>query len=148
VVAELVRGQLYQAPVCKHFLASAIVLGYDVCKWDGSQGGAVSGWPFIQSLLQFFFFIPEFPLDKNNSELKILRWRADPIPLLGTMWSLQILSHHCRLIPSPMGPGSLSHLWPLGLSSGFLPPFSNPTLLHISIHSLGLLDFFPVSSHT
>jgi len=36
----------YPAPVSKHFLASAIV-----CRWNGSLGVAVSGWPFLQSLL-------------------------------------------------------------------------------------------------
>ena len=53
VLAEPLRGQLYQAPVSKHFLASAIVSGFDVCRCDGSQSGAVSGWPFLQSLLHF-----------------------------------------------------------------------------------------------
>jgi len=47
VLAELLRGQLYQAPVSKHFLASAIVLGFGVCRWEGSLDGAVSGWPFL-----------------------------------------------------------------------------------------------------
>jgi hypothetical protein len=49
-LAEPLRRQLYQAPVKKHFLASAIVSGFGVCMWDGSPGGAVSGWPLIQSL--------------------------------------------------------------------------------------------------
>jgi hypothetical protein len=43
--------QLYKAPVCKNFLASAIVSGFGVCKLDGSLGGAAPGWPFLQSLL-------------------------------------------------------------------------------------------------
>ena len=50
-LAEPLRAQLYQAPVSKHFLASAIVSGFGVSRWDGSLGGAVSGWPFLQSLL-------------------------------------------------------------------------------------------------
>ena len=50
-LAEPLRRQLYQAPVSKHFLASAIVSGFGVCMWDGSPGGAVSGWSFLQSLL-------------------------------------------------------------------------------------------------
>jgi hypothetical protein len=45
--------QLYWAPVSKHFLASTIVSGFGVCMWDGSPGGAVSGWPFLQSLFHF-----------------------------------------------------------------------------------------------
>jgi hypothetical protein len=43
--------ETYQAPISKHFLASAIVTGFGGCIWDGAPGGAVSGWPFLQSLL-------------------------------------------------------------------------------------------------
>jgi hypothetical protein len=55
MLAETLRGQPYQAPVWKYFLASAIVLGFDVCRWDWYQGGVDSGWSFLQSLLHFFF---------------------------------------------------------------------------------------------
>ena len=48
--ADPLRRLLYQAPVSKHFLASAIVSGFGVFMWDGSPGWAVSGWPFLQSL--------------------------------------------------------------------------------------------------
>jgi hypothetical protein len=50
-LAEPLRRQLYQVPVSKHFLASAIVSGFGVCIWDGSPGGTVSEWPFLNSLL-------------------------------------------------------------------------------------------------
>jgi hypothetical protein len=53
-LAEPLRRHLYQASVNKHFLAivtSAIVSTVGVCIWDGSPGGAVSRWPFLQSLL-------------------------------------------------------------------------------------------------
>jgi len=50
-VAEPLRRHPYQAPVSKHFLASATVTEFGGCIWDGSPGGAVSGWPFLQSLL-------------------------------------------------------------------------------------------------
>jgi hypothetical protein len=43
--------QPYQASISKHFLASTIAFGFGGCIWDGSPGGAVSGWPFLQSLL-------------------------------------------------------------------------------------------------
>jgi hypothetical protein len=58
-LAEPLKKQLYQAPVSKHFLASVIVSGFGVCIWDGSPGGAVSGWPFLQSLLHslFLYFV-------------------------------------------------------------------------------------------
>jgi hypothetical protein len=54
-LAEPLRRQLYQAPVSKHFLESAIVSEFGVCMWDRSPGGAVSGWPFLQPLLYSLF---------------------------------------------------------------------------------------------
>ena len=48
-LAEALRGQLYQAPISNYFLASAIVSGFAVCRWNGSIGGAVSGLPFLIS---------------------------------------------------------------------------------------------------
>ena len=42
-VEDPLRRQLYQAPVSKHFLESAIVSGFGVCIWDGSPGRVVSG---------------------------------------------------------------------------------------------------------
>jgi hypothetical protein len=61
------RKQLFQSPVSMHFLASTIVSGFGDCIWDESPGGAVSGWPFLQSLLHslspyFFPFIFSFSL--------------------------------------------------------------------------------------
>jgi hypothetical protein len=50
-LVEPLRRQLYQTPVSKHLLASIIVSGFGDYIWDGSPGGAVSGWPFLQSLL-------------------------------------------------------------------------------------------------
>jgi hypothetical protein len=50
-LAQPIRRQLYQASVSKYFLASIIVSRFSVCMWDGSPGVAVSGWPFLQSLL-------------------------------------------------------------------------------------------------
>jgi hypothetical protein len=55
LLAEHIRGQLSQAPVSKHFLASAIVSEFGVCRCDGFLGGKVSGWPYLQSLLHFLF---------------------------------------------------------------------------------------------
>jgi hypothetical protein len=51
-LAEFLRRQLYQGPVSKILLASAIESGFAGCLWDGSPGEAVSGWSFLQSLLQ------------------------------------------------------------------------------------------------
>ena len=41
-LAEPLRRQLYQVPVSKLLLASAIVSGLGSCIWDGSPDGAVS----------------------------------------------------------------------------------------------------------
>ena len=38
-LAEPLRGQPYQVPVIKCFLASAIVSGFGVCMWDGTPVG-------------------------------------------------------------------------------------------------------------
>jgi len=42
-LADPLRRHPYQAPVSKHFLASAIVTGFGGCIWDGYPGWAVSG---------------------------------------------------------------------------------------------------------
>ena len=54
-LAGLLRRQPYQAPFRMHFLASTIVSGFGNCIWDGSPGGAIFGWPFLQSLLYTLF---------------------------------------------------------------------------------------------
>jgi hypothetical protein len=46
-LTEPFRRQVYQAPVSKHFLASTIMSVFGDCIWDGSPGGAVSGWLFL-----------------------------------------------------------------------------------------------------
>ena len=60
-------------------------------------------------------FVPAFPLDRNNSGLKFLRWVGVPISQLGAMpinwiWSLQVLSPLCfvfQLLSSLLGPRNL-----------------------------------------
>ena len=47
---EPLRRQLYQAPVNKLLLTSAIVSGFGGCLWDGSPSEAILGWSFLQSL--------------------------------------------------------------------------------------------------
>jgi hypothetical protein len=82
-LAEPLRGQLYQAPVSKHFLTPAIVSGFGVCsRWDRSLGGAVSGWPFLSA----------FPFDSSNSGLIFLGGWVAPVlnkgPCLPTGYGL------------------------------------------------------------
>jgi hypothetical protein len=48
---ELLRGQLYQAPVSMHFLASTLGSVFGDYIWNGSPGEAVSRWPLLESLL-------------------------------------------------------------------------------------------------
>jgi hypothetical protein len=48
---EHLRRQLYQTPVRMYFLASTIVSGCGDYIWDGSPGGPVFGWPFLQYVL-------------------------------------------------------------------------------------------------
>jgi hypothetical protein len=101
------------------------------------------------------FFVPAFPLDRNNSGLKILRRVGGSIPQLGAVpiyWtrSLQALSPLCCvswLRSNLLALRSLLLPWNLGLFSGY--PHSNiphPLLLHISIQFPDPL-YFSVPSH-
>jgi hypothetical protein len=75
-LAETFRRQLYRAPISKHLLASIIVFGFGGCLWDESPSGAVSGWPFLQSLIQTlplkllpWYFVPH---SKKNRSIHTL----------------------------------------------------------------------------
>jgi hypothetical protein len=84
-LAEPLRRQLYQVPVSKHLLASTIVSGFGDCLWDGSLGGIVAEWSFLQSLLY-------------NLSLKLLPWAFPPILRMtevSTRWSSSFLSFIC-----------------------------------------------------
>jgi hypothetical protein len=89
-LAEPLRRQLYQAPVSKYLLVSAIVSGFGICIWDEFLGGAVSGWPFLQSLL-FSFFVCFL----EQLLVKILEKGGWPHPSTLPnlwLWSLQVFS--------------------------------------------------------
>jgi hypothetical protein len=68
-----------------------------------------------------------FPLGRNNSGLKFLRWVGDPNPQPGAMtirwiWALQVLSPLCWVfwsMSSLLGPRHLLLPWHLGLSIGY-----------------------------
>jgi hypothetical protein len=85
-LAEPLRRPLYQVPVSKIVLTSAIVSEFGGCLWDGSPGGAVSGWSFIPSLLR-------------TLSLKLLPWVFySPLPRrneVSTLWSSFFLSFMC-----------------------------------------------------
>jgi hypothetical protein len=59
-LAEPLRRQVYQVPFSKHLLLSTIVSAFGNCIWDGSPGGAVFVWPFLQSLFHTLspYFLP------------------------------------------------------------------------------------------
>ena len=155
VLAEPFRGHPYKTPVWKHILASAIVSGFCVQGWNGLHGGAFSGWSFLQSLLHFlfYFFVPVFPLDRDNSRSKSLRCVGGSIPPLRAMpsywrWSLQVLSPHCwvfQLMSLPFCPGSFLHPWHLGLSSRYASsPSHTATYFYSSSWPSGLVLSLPL----
>jgi hypothetical protein len=45
------KGTTISGSCQQALLGISIVSGFGVCMWDGSPGGAVSGWLFLQSLL-------------------------------------------------------------------------------------------------
>jgi hypothetical protein len=58
VLAEPLRSQPYQAPVCNHILASAIVSGYGVRGWISWWGGLWIPFPLVSAVL--FTFVLHF----------------------------------------------------------------------------------------
>jgi hypothetical protein len=77
-LAEPFRRQSCQAPVSKHFLASAKSVRVWCLQMEWVPRWVVAVWPFLQSLLQF-----AFPWGRNNSVVIFLRWVNGPIPQLG-----------------------------------------------------------------
>ena len=72
-LVEPLRGQLYQGPVSKNFLASAVVSVFGVYQWNESLGGAVSEWWMAFPLVSFPLFLPAFPFDRSNSGLILFK---------------------------------------------------------------------------
>jgi hypothetical protein len=131
-------------------MASVIVSEFGACGWHKSQVGTVTGWPFLQALLHFFFFfVLSFHLDRNNSGLNTLKmcvWShasnmchvyvlevvslGSISPLLGI--SVNVIQ---------LGPEILAHPWCLGYSrSSILPSasddyFAPPSKWDWSIHT-------------
>jgi hypothetical protein len=84
-LAEPLRRQLYQSPVSKLFLATAIVSGFGGYLLEGFPGGAVSGWSFLQSL-------PELCLCNSFHGILFLLLRRNEV---STLWSSLFLSFMC-----------------------------------------------------
>jgi hypothetical protein len=99
-LAEPLREQPYHAPVSKCFLVSAIVWGFGVCRWGGSQGGA------DQSL--FHFFVPVFPL-QTGTFLGLRFWDEWVAPSLNWEPCLSTGDGHYRFFLLIVGYFCLSH---------------------------------------
>jgi hypothetical protein len=104
-----------------------------IARWGGPQMD-------IPSVSDPFFFVPVFPLDRNISGWKTLRWVGGPIPRLGVHACLLEVVSTGSISPSMsafwlrlflLGPQSLSLPWLLGPSSGYpqflIPQPSNST---------------------
>ena len=148
VLVEPLREQPYQAPVCKHILASEILSGFDVSGWNDCHSGAISVWSFLQPLLHFHTCIS---IRQRQILSKNFERDGCPYPLTGDhayllevvslgsiscCWVFQIMTSH-------LGPGSI-----------FNPGFWDYLVVHQVSHSPMLLMFiyfpspldFPVSS--
>jgi hypothetical protein len=124
VLVEPLREETYRIPVNKLFLVSAIMLEFSVCRWHDSQGGNISGWPFLQGV---FHFLSLSFLGQEQFWVRKFEIRGDPIPQLGAMpiyWksALQVLSLLCcifQLESSLLGPERLSLPSHLRFSRGY-----------------------------
>jgi hypothetical protein len=66
-------------------LASTLGYGFCDCIWDGSPGGAVTGWPFLQTLLRICspeYFVPLLKKDESTYTL---------VCFLSFMWSMSCI---------------------------------------------------------
>ena len=147
MLVEPLRRHPCQAPVCKYTTVSAIASGFGACTWDGSPGGTVSGWPFLQSLLHFCpsisfrqeqFWVKNFEIPQLQAIA--IYWR----------WSLQVPSPYCwafQLRSSPLSTGTLLPPGSLILSRGS-PHLPHPRsyifpFILLSLWSSLLFFFFP-----
>ena len=86
-LAVPLRRQLYQAPISKHFLASASAWVWWLhMGWIPQWGSLWTAFPSVSAPL----FVSVFPLDRSNSELIFLRWVGGLIPQLGIVPNLYI----------------------------------------------------------
>jgi hypothetical protein len=81
MLAELLRGLLCQAPDSKHFLASTIVSGFGICRWNRFPRWGSLWMAFLS--VSASLFVPAFPLDRSNSGLKFGEGDILWIPYIG-----------------------------------------------------------------
>lgn len=116
--------------------------------WNGSQVGLVTRWPFLQFMPHF---VRAFPLDMDNTGLKILKMTGWPHTSIrshiyeGCLLRFHLPTvRHFWLKSSVLNPGSLSHPWSLEHSSNCLcSPPSAEAYYHLFSWSSGLLSFLP-----
>ena len=83
-------------------MASAIVSGLGVCRWDGLKGGAVTGWTFLHILSLHFLYPKQFWV--KNFEM--------------STWSYSSTGGHAYLL-EVVSSDSISSL--LGISANAIP---------------------------
>lgn len=140
----------YQAAVCKHVLASAILTEFGGCIWDQPPGGAVFD---DFSIRLCSTLCPNITFREEQFWNKILRRVGGPIPqpvalpnLLG--WPLQLLyplRWVFQLTSSLLGPEILllPGIWDLLVAT----PFTHSRLLHTAVQIPDPLYITPLSSH-
>ena len=89
---------MLSAHVCKHSKALVVVSGFGAYAGYGSQVGQVTGFPFLQSLLQFspcmFFRQEKFWVKNFEGRRVILYFHWGPCHLLVvSRFSLQTVAH-------------------------------------------------------
>jgi hypothetical protein len=115
------RRQLYQATVSKPLLAFTIVPGFGDCIWDESPGRAVSGWPFLQSLLYTLSpYLLQWVFCSPISEM----W-GTLMPLKNLSFSLYVIQE-IWLVPRL---SSTACQWPVSLSTMFIKIGSDFSIL-------------------
>jgi hypothetical protein len=114
-LAEPLRKQPYQAPFNMPFFTSKIVPGFGNCIWDGSPGGTVSGWPFLESLLNTLspylpLWVFHSPSKKDQSTHTLvfllieLMWSVNCILVIWSFWaSIHLPVSACRVSSFAIG---------------------------------------------
>jgi hypothetical protein len=110
MLVDPLREQSYQVSVSKHFLVSAIVFEFVLCRWDGSLGGEVSGQPFSFSQCSIFcpclFFGQEYSWFRNFDMGGWLHASTEDhvylleVTSIGSIFSLLLISAKVILIES------------------------------------------------
>jgi hypothetical protein len=141
-LAEPLRRQQYQASVRKYFLESTVVLVWVYClrvRWIPRCGSLWMVFPSVS----IWLFVPIFPLDMRNSEIKLWRWVAPPLnqrPMPNLWKCFDRISLFSGPWEAPTFLTSETFCW--------IPPVHHPQLLHISVQFPDPLYISSITSHT